>query len=347
MLAGKAHKNCTMSTTENELALLKNWLKNVCLFNHFELQPLVDDASFRRYFRIHVNQTSYVVMLAPPDKENIAIFIAIAKNFAHHGIHVPKIIAYELDRGFVLLSDLGKDLYLNLLNKETVDDLYMRALTVIPQIQTCHPRLQNKQSLGLFDEALIRFELSLFVDWFLARHIKLNLTHHAEQVLKKSFNALIASALEQPQACMHRDYHSRNLLLIDNTKVGVLDFQDAVYGPITYDAVSLLRDAYIDWPEKQVEQWALNFRHLLNQNYRVSSEKFLRWFDLLSIQRHLKILGIFARLCYRDNKPQYLDSTHRLLNYLHQTCEKYPEFHELTLLLQTDFYPQSLELEKK
>ena len=336
-----------MPTPANELQSLKNWLKTACSLNHFELQPLVNDASFRRYFRVQVDKQSYVVMVAPPDKEDIAAFIAIAKDFVSHGIHAPEILAYNLEHGFILLSDLGNALYLNLLNKENADNLYTRALAVIPKIQACKPTLNNHQPLGLFNEKFIRFELSLFVDWFLDRHLKLRITPTLNTSLEKIFQVLIASALEQPRVCVHRDYHSRNLLLIDKQKVGVLDFQDALYGPIAYDAVSLLRDAYIDWPENQVTQWALNFHQMLIPKYQFSQEEFLRWFDLIGVQRHLKILGIFARLCYRDNKSQYLTSTNRLFRYLHQVCEKYPELNELKQLLQLEVHTKLSETEKK
>jgi N-acetylmuramate 1-kinase len=336
-----------MSLNEQELLPLKDWLQNTCALKDFYLYPLIDDASFRRYFRIQANQHSYVVMLAPPDKENITAFITIAKDFARQGIHVPEIIAYDLQRGFVLLSDLGDDLYLQVLNTENADDLYTRALSVILQIQTCRPQLSNNQPLALFDESFIRFELNLFVEWFLRKHLKFDLTNQFKTALEKSFNLLIAAALEQPQVCIHRDYHSRNLLLLNNKNVGVLDFQDALYGPIIYDAASLLRDAYIDWPEIQVEQWALYFHHMLKPTYQLSQEEFLRWFDFLSIQRHLKILGIFARLYYRDNKSQYLASTKRLLHYLQQTCQKYSELKQLQLVLQLSTQNRSQEIEKK
>jgi aminoglycoside/choline kinase family phosphotransferase len=322
-----------MVKAENELLSVKNWLQTACALTHFELQALVNDASFRRYFRVHVAKQTYVVMLAPPDKENISAFLAIAKNFAQQDIHVPEILAYDLEYGFILLSDLGNDLYLNLLNSENADDLYARALAVIPQIQACKLTLQDNQSLGLFDEKCIRFELNLFVDWFLVKHLKLNITSKLSASLEKIFQLLITSALEQPVVCIHRDYHSRNLLLVDKQKVGVLDFQDALYGPITYDAVSLLRDAYIDWPETRVNKWILAFYRLLMPEHRPAQAEFLRWFDLMGVQRHLKVLGIFARLCYRDNKLNYFENTGRLVQYLRQISEKYPELDELKQLL--------------
>jgi aminoglycoside/choline kinase family phosphotransferase len=338
-----------MSTFDStaQLVPLKTWLKESCALASFELQPLINDASSRQYFRLQMDNDSHVVMLAPPDKENIIAFIAIAKDFAHQGIYTPEILAYNLEKGFMLLSDLGNDLYLNLLNANTVDDLYTRALSVIHQIQVCNPKLPNNQPLDLFNEQHIRFELGLFTDWFLSRHLQLNICPKFNNVLEKTFKVLINSALEQPQVCVHRDYHSRNLLLLEDKRVGVLDFQDAIYGPITYDAASLLRDAYIDWPKEQVDTWILKFYHMLDLSHQYDQEKFIHWFDLISIQRHLKILGIFARLCYRDNKPHYLPMTSRLLHYIAKTCEKYPALAPFEQLLQTKIQVKLNEKEKK
>jgi aminoglycoside/choline kinase family phosphotransferase len=338
-----------MSTFDNTAQLIpvKTWLKESCALTHFELQPLVNDASSRQYFRLQMDNSSHVVMLAPPDKENIIVFIAIAKDFARQGIYTPEILAYNIEKGFMLLSDLGNDLYLNLLNANTVDDLYTRALLVIHQIQVCNPKLPNNQPLDLFNEQHIRFELGLFIDWFLNRHLQLNITSKFKNILEQTFQVLINSALEQPQVCVHRDYHSRNLLLLANKDVGVLDFQDAIYGPITYDAASLLRDAYVDWPKEQVDKWILKFYNMLGPNPEYDQEKFMRWFDLISIQRHLKILGIFARLCYRDNKPHYLLMTSRLLHYIEKTCEKYSELAQFKQLLQTKIQMKLNEKEKR
>jgi N-acetylmuramate 1-kinase len=333
----------------SQLTPLKNWLKESCSLpgTSFELQPLINDASSRQYFRLRFGNSSHIVMMAPPDKENIMAFIAIAKDFSRQGIYTPEILAYNLDQGFMLLSDLGNDLYLNILNLNTADDLYHRALLVIHQIQVCNPRFPDNKSLDLFNEEYIRFELSLFIDWFLIKHLELSITDEIGNILENTFKILINSALEQPQVCVHRDYHSRNLLLLENKSVGVLDFQDAMYGPITYDAASLLRDAYIDWPKVQVDHWALKFYDMLNLSQQYTEEKFVRWFDLMSLQRHLKILGIFSRLYYRDNKRNYLPMTARLLNYISKTCEDYAELSHFKEILQTKIQPKLYEKEKK
>ncbi|EDP45876.1 aminoglycoside phosphotransferase family protein [Rickettsiella grylli] len=332
-----------------QLTPLKNWLKESCALacSTFKLQPLANDASFRQYFRLQQDDMSRIVMIAPPDKENIIAFVTIARNFARQGIYTPEILAYNLKQGFMLLSDLGNNLYLDRLNPKTVDDLYHRALSVIYQIQICHPKFPNDKSLGLFNEKLIRFELGLFIDWFIKKHLGLTLTPEINAILENTFKILINALLEQPQVCIHRDYHSRNLVLLENKNVGVLDFQDALYGPITYDVASLLRDAYVDWPTCHVYQWALKFYTTLNIKHQFSKEKFIRWFDLTSLQRHLKILGIFSRLNYRDNKPHYLSTVTRLFNYMNKTCENYAELLPFKTLLQTKIQPKLYEKEKK
>ncbi|MGC1854815.1 MAG: phosphotransferase [Candidatus Aquirickettsiella sp.] len=333
----------------SQLTPLRNWLKeSFSLSNsNFELQPLINDASSRQYFRLQLGNFSHIVMINPSDKENIIAFIAIAKDFARQGIFTPEILAYNLEQGFMLLSDLGNDLYLNILNSNTADDLYSRALSVIYQIQVCNPKFPGNKSLDLFNEKYIRFELGLFIDWFLKRHLELTITDEISNILENTFKVLINSALEQPQVCVHRDYHSRNLLLLENKNVGVLDFQDAVYGPVTYDAASLLRDAYIDWPKDRVDKWILKFYEMINISHQYNQETFVRWFDLISLQRHLKILGIFSRLNYRDNKPHYLLMATRLLNYINKTCEDYAELSNFKEILQTKIQPKLYEKEKK
>lgn len=308
--------------SELRIANLQNWITQT-LNTHNELIPLAGDASFRRYFRVLLHDKKFVVMDAPPDKENIHPFVAIAMAWQQYNIRVPEVLAHDLQQGFILLSDLGDDLYLNLLNATNVDSLYSKAVDALLQIQQCSQNISN-WPLPHFDGVTLQRELNLFLDWFLIKHLNLSITPDITALFTQTSALLIQSALEQPQVCVHRDYHSRNLLLLKNGNVGVLDFQDAVWGPITYDLVSLLRDCYIAWPQAKIDAWVFDFYQKINlENY--SFEQFMRWFDLMGIQRHLKVLGIFSRLCYRDNKPNYLNDLPRIMKYLLDVCEKYPE----------------------
>lgn len=311
---------------------LHEWSIKELKTSAIQLKPLAGDASFRRYFRLHLTERTLIAMDAPPQQENMHPFVAIAQAFAKLDINVPHILACNLEHGFMLLDDLGDHLYLNLLNSQNVDMLYEKAFDALLRIQTCQQNIPE-WTLPHFDQRHIQRELDLFPEWFLTKHLKLTIDSELQKILDKTCSTLINSALEQPQVCVHRDYHSRNLLLVEDTHVGVLDFQDAVWGPITYDLVSLLRDCYIDWPREKVEQWALQFHnHALKKN---SPQLFLKWFDLMGIQRHLKVLGIFARLCYRDNKPNYLNDIPRILNYVLTVSENYPELAPLRNFLKS------------
>lgn len=313
--------------------VLQSWATQTLNNPSIEFTPLAGDASFRRYFRVKAANQTLIAMDAPPDKENIQPFIAIANAFANQGVQVPEIVASDLQQGFMLLSDFGDHLYLNLLNADNANMLYEKALNALSRIQTCEQKIPH-WPLPYFDEAFIRMELERFPQWFLIKHLNIEITQPVEQLLEDTFKVLIQNALEQPQLCVHRDYHSRNLMALDNGKVGVLDFQDAIWGPITYDLVSLLRDCYIAWPHEQVEKWVL-FYYQQNNLHKYSEEQFIRWFDLMGIQRHLKVLGVFARLCYRDNKPNYLNDFPRIMNYLLEVCDKYSELKLFKEFLQT------------
>lgn len=322
---------------------LENWLKQV-LTSQPVLIKLADDASFRRYFRVKTNEQTLVAMDAPPDKEDSRPFVAIAQAFAKHGVKVPEILAVDLAQGFLLLSDLGDQLYLNELTSDNVNHLYQQALSVIPLIQAC----QNVSGWELphFGTELIQRELELFRHWFLQIHLALELDAKSQTMLTNTFAKLIHVANEQPQVCVHRDYHSRNLLRLTNDEVGVIDFQDAVWGPVTYDAVSLLRDCYIVWPQSEVKRWLLQFYqqccdHNLIKN--VSEQQFLYWFDLVGVQRHLKVLGIFSRLYHRDGKKGYLNDMPRILDYLLAVTSQHSELNELCCFLQSTVQPKLRE----
>ena len=267
--------------------------------------------------------------------------MAVGQSFAKHGLHVPNILAIDLENGFLLLSDLGDRLYLTEMTPENVDVLYTQALAVIPQIQACQS--VSDWELPHFGEKIIVTELQLFIHWFLQKHLGLELNPATQAMLAQTFNHLIQVANAQPQVCVHRDYHSRNLLRLNDHDVGVLDFQDAAIGPISYDAVSLLRDCYIAWSPSQVTHWALQFfNHCrdLNQFKDHSAEQFLYWFDFVGVQRHLKVLGIFSRLYHRDGKGLYLNDIPRILNYLIQVGENYAELSGLRGFLQSTVIPK-------
>jgi aminoglycoside/choline kinase family phosphotransferase len=295
------------------------------------LQPASGDASFRRYFRAQRDADSYIVMDAPPEKESCGAFIYVTELLLEVGLHVPRIVARDLERGFLLLSDLGTRLYLDALNDASVDRLYGDALGALATLQSCAPA---DGTLPPYSRELLLFEMSLFRDWLLHTHLGMQIDARQDSVLQRSFQALAGSALQQPRVCVHRDYHSRNLMVSERHNPGILDYQDAVTGPVTYDLVSLLRDCYIAWPHARVEAWVAGYYELALQTGilrpEVADDKtFLRWFDWMGVQRHLKAAGIFARLHHRDGKSAYLGDIPRTLGYVTEVCGRYPELGEL------------------
>lgn len=313
------------------LQAIKDWLATL-IDAEYELTPASEDASFRRYFRINYDNTSRIVMDAPPDMEDVTPFIHVAQRLEGQGLHVPHVYEIDLKQGFLLLSDLGSTSYLSELNNDTVNALYESALQALLTMQGA-----PVNELPLYDEALLHREMDLFREWFLGRHLDLQLDRVLNARMELIYEDLIHSALLQPKVFVHRDYHSRNLMVCPENNPGILDFQDAVIGPITYDLVSLLRDCYIAWPRSRVETWALAYRDraveagLMNDT---PDEQFLRWFDLMGIQRHLKAIGIFARLNHRDGKPGYLDDIPRTLAYVQEVSGRHAETEELHALIQ-------------
>lgn len=314
--------------------LLQDWIHRCFGNKAVEWLPLAGDASFRRYFRIKLPARSFVVMDAPPEKESCQPFVSIAAAFRQLGLKTPEIHEMDLQNGFLLLSDFGDRLYLNELNKKTAPSLYQTAFDALFKILTCQGI--GNYSLPLFDAFLYQQEMGLFKDWFLEKQLGIFLNSEQESNLNEIFSILIKEALSQPQVCVHRDYHSRNLMVLENAEVGILDFQDAVWGPITYDLLSLLRDCYIDWPSSQVESWVFSFHQqaLRLKLLEMDDPKlFLRWFDWVCLQRNLKCIGLFSRLNLRDHKPNYLQYTPRVINYARAICEKYKEFTALNEIL--------------
>ncbi|MEN8168295.1 MAG: phosphotransferase [Pseudomonadota bacterium] len=317
---------------------LKDWLASLPGMDGFTFEPASGDASFRRYFRIGVGERSYIAMDAPPEQEDTGPFIRVAEAYEAIGLNVPHIHARNLQQGYLLLEDLGSRLYLDRLDKNSVDRLYADALGALVTIQACGPR----ESLPDYDRALLLREMELFRDWLVGRQLGLDLSDAEHDMLDRTFGLLADSALEQPRVCVHRDYHSRNLMVTERHNPGILDFQDAVLGPVTYDLVSLLRDCYIDWPKARVEAWVMGYFELALQSgvlRKEHEEQFLRWFDLMGVQRHLKASGIFARLNRRDGKPGYLQDIPRTLGYIEAVAEAYAELKGLNELLQARVMP--------
>ena len=301
----------------------------------FDMTPASNDASFRRYFRATLQDRSYVAMDAPPDREDCEPFVRIARAMHEVGLHVPEIHAEDHEQGFLLLDDLGTQSYLDSLDQYSVDSLYADAIESLLILQGSD--ILERIDLPPYDEALLMQEMGLFRDWYLGTHLGIDLSQEQANDLQQVFELLAASALEQPTVCVHRDYHSRNLMVVDEDNPGIIDFQDAVVGPITYDLVSLLRDCYIEWPRTLVESWAMQFYEELIEAGVISKDSrgnFLRWFDLMGVQRHLKATGIFARLNHRDGKPGYLNDIPRTLGYVKEVAGRYDELSSLAKLLE-------------
>lgn len=314
-----------MEPIEREEAL-RIWLAKSCHLEDIVLKPMAHDASFRRYFRIVTPNGSLVAMDAPVIHENCTSYVAIADALKKHGLCVPDILAKNLSLGFLLLSDLGDKTYLKVLNEHNADILYQRAQDALFNLQGL--KKVTDWTLPLFNRDFMWQEWTGFKTWFIEELLGLTLTEKTERMLKKAFSLLIESAIEQPQVFMHRDYHSANLMQLENDRVGILDFQDAFIGPLTYDLVSLLRDCYVAWPIDRVRQWALLFHDQLrmgNKAYLFHEAQFMRWFDWMGIERHLKALMTFARKAVRDQQYHYLLHVPRTLHYLITVSASYPE----------------------
>lgn len=311
-----------MLTTDKRAESIIHWLNNTLKLDIEQFEPASSDASFRRYFRVTHQQKQKIVMDAPPEKENTEPFIRIATLLKQAGVNVPTIYQQDLQQGFLLLEDFGSSSFLDQLNTHTADSIYQSAFNSLATLQS-QVDTSNCQ-LPLYDEALLKQEISLFYDWFLTKQLKLSIPEQIKNTIDKQ---LVKSALEQPQVCVHRDFHSRNLMFLAENSPGVIDFQDAVIGPITYDLVSLLRDCYISWPDEKIELWVARFFNQIKELglTDTSLETFTRWFDLMGLQRHLKVLGIFTRLHLRDGKSNYLNDIPLTLDYVCQICAKYPE----------------------
>jgi aminoglycoside/choline kinase family phosphotransferase len=331
-----------MTGSDARVAQIRDWLTGELGFRLVRLEPASADASFRRYFRAwREDGVTRVVMDAPPDKEDIGGFLKVAALLEGCDVHVPHIHAADGARGLVLLEDLGSEPYLTRLRAGAdAAVLYADALEALLRIQ-----LRGRDAareLPPYDRAALEREMALMPEWFCARHLQLALDDADRAVLAESFEFLTVEALAQPQVFVHRDYHSRNLMCLPSRNPGIIDFQDALAGAVGYDLVSLLKDCYIDWPRAQVQQWVSGYRTRLRgaADLAGSSEReFLRWFDLIGLQRHIKVLGIFARLWYRDGKGGYLPELPRTLEYVLDAARRYPELRAFAQWLQRRVVP--------
>ncbi|HSB96988.1 MAG TPA: phosphotransferase [Spongiibacteraceae bacterium] len=312
---------------------LQEWLAHQLQIDatQLTLQPASKDASFRQYYRLRLDERSLIVMDASAELASCKPFVEIARLLAAAGLNVPTILAEDLARGWLLLSDLGLQTYLDILDERNADALFTPAIDALVQLQ----RIECPATLPRYDDALLRRELELFPEWYLQRHLGLTIDAELRAQLDVLFTLLIESALAQPQVLVHRDYMPRNLMLSEPSP-GVLDFQDAVRGPISYDPICLFKDAFISWPEPLVEQWLRVYWQRARAAGLPVPEDFA-WFylhcDLMGAQRHLKVIGIFARINYRDGKPKYLQDVPRFFKYLRAVCERRPELESLALLL--------------
>jgi aminoglycoside/choline kinase family phosphotransferase len=326
------------------LDLLRHWLESTLGFHDFELAPASADASFRRYFRVTRAEGSAVVMDAPPGKEDVGPYLRVAQMLEDAGVHAPHVIARNAEQGFLLLSDLGSTTYLEALRDPLrAEPLYRDAIAALIRFQS--RGRGHCAALPPYDERLLRNEMRLFPDWLVSRHLGLATDGDFDTTLAGAADLLVANALEQPQVFVHRDYHSRNLMVCDGANPGILDFQDAVHGALTYDLVSLLRDCYIAWPQERVLGWVREYRRLAAEaglDTGTDENQFLRWFDLMGVQRHLKAAGIFARLWHRDGKPGYLRDVPRTLSYVVEACARHEDLDSLGNLVRARVLPAML-----
>jgi aminoglycoside/choline kinase family phosphotransferase len=317
---------------------LRAWLVEALAGVPFALAPASDDASFRRYFRVtpqspRFGEATLIAMDAPPPQEDCRPFVAIAALMRDAGLNVPRVLAQDLPRGYLLLTDLGSTTYLRSLAESNAASLFSDATDALVRWQLA----TRAGVLPPYDEALLRRELALFPDWYVARHLNATLAPAEREALARVFDALVADHVAQPQVFVHRDYMPRNLMVVPGANPGVLDFQDAVVGPIQYDVVSLFKDAFVSWPEERFLDWTIRYWEKARKAalpVDADFPAFFRALEWMGLQRHLKVLGIFARICYRDGKPGYVEDTPRFLAYAAPVARRYRELAPLARLLE-------------
>ncbi|MET0535739.1 MAG: phosphotransferase [Steroidobacter sp.] len=327
------------------LEQLEQWLATLFGARDFVVTTASADASFRRYFRVSRQGRTWIAMDAPPDKEDMGPYIRVAAMLVDVGVNAPRVLERDQHQGFLLNTDLGSRTYLADLDAGgDAERLYNDAIDALVAIQARAGK--HATQLPAYDDALLRREMGLFPEWFCNKHLGLRLNDAESAALAKVFDLLVAEALRQPKVFVHRDYHSRNLMVCDGkthgANPGILDFQDAVFGPVTYDLVSLLRDSYVAWPIERVHAWVRRYRDTAQRHgldAGANEAEFLRWFDLMGLQRQIKVLGIFARLYHRDGKSGYLKDLPRTLSYVRQVVKNYADLDFLTAFIEQRIVP--------
>jgi aminoglycoside/choline kinase family phosphotransferase len=316
---------------------LSQWIMKTFSLTQIELSPMNGDAGFRRYFRFVLNNQTLIAVDSPVDKCNNSAFIIMQQQLKSVDVNVPEVKAYDELQGFMCLSDLGNEELSDKLTLNNIADCYQQAISLIPKIASI-----PQENLPVYDNAFIKLELDIFNEWLLVEHLNIKLSDNDKKQLHLCFELLIESALEQPQVVMHRDFHSRNIMISRND-LAVIDFQDAVIGPITYDIVSLLRDCYVKWPTNEILPLFKYFTDLMSEHLRlghISFQQWQRWFDLMGLQRHIKASGIFARLYHRDDKSGYLSDIPLTLSYIVDVSTHYPELTFLHNLVKETVIPK-------
>ena len=330
-----------MSECDERLDLLKQWLVEVLKESELTMTPASSDASFRRYFRVVSGQGSLIAMDAPPGMEDAQRFVRIADDLRSAWVHAPDIFAGDFERGFLLISDFGDQSYFKSLTDENVNALYADAFETLLKMQS--QVTLDTADLPMYDAELLNRELGIFSEWFVAGLLDIELETAQQAVIETGFKILVESALDQPRVCVHRDFHSRNLMVLEHDNPGVIDFQDAVFGPLTYDLVSLLRDCYVSWPAQHVGQWMQDFYTRSVEvgiiSETVSLKQYRQWFDRMGVQRHLKAIGIFSRLKLRDSKPGYLADIPLTLGYVLDVCRNDQELTDFAHLIEQVIMP--------
>jgi len=327
-------------TIDTRLEQLTNWIHQD--WPNASIEVASADASFRRYFRVTQDGKTCIAMDAPPEQEDCAPFVDITRRLRNAGVHAPEIIRQDFQQGFLLLEDFGNTPYLDELNAQSSEKLYADALNMLIKIQQA-----DTQGLPEYDNTLLQQEMQLMPEWFLQTHLGIVPSAEQQKIIDRTFTVISATVQQQPQVFVHRDYHSRNLMVTEFDAPGVIDYQDAVLGPITYDLVSLLRDCYIAWPAEKLKKWALDFKQdaeAAGLMATVPEATFIQWFDYMGLQRHIKVLGIFARLNHRDGKANYLNDLPLTLHYVMEVGKKYPLTRPLVDLFKVWEVPRKIGL---